>query len=296
MNLTQEDLKSFVECQLATWPLAKNNYDSLAQCLRKRFDIGNLSGAVQFNPARIASTGADTSASAVAARTCFLCAANRPEEQLSVPLESGWLLLVNPFPIFPMHFTIVAEQHVPQQEVPFEIASIAEKMEGMTVFYNGPRAGASAPDHAHLQAVLTEELPLMRLIEKCHTPENTGIRTGEDLGLNLPFSILSAVIAPTPEGMADMVRMFRIDGELLNFFAFVDYRGYLHLVAVPRKAHRPDCYFADGDARLLVSPGSIDMAGVVITPRKEDFEKIESDDIALIYSQTGLPPQELPSV
>ncbi len=294
MKISHEDLKEFVELQLAAWPLAKKNHDALAQCLRRKFRIGDLDGAFQYNPARIRSTGADTSDKGVASRKCFLCSENRPTEQIAVPIEEGWELLVNPFPIFPMHFTIASNVHRPQHEIAFEIISMAEKLEGMTVFFNGSKAGASAPDHSHMQAVLTEELPLMRLIEESHTPDKPGIASASELGLDLPFDVVSALITPDPSGMRDIVGMLDPADGLLNFFAFIGRDGWLRLVRVERTAHRPTCYYSEESDRLLVSPGCVDMAGIVITPRKEDFDRITVADIDRIYRETGKPAHTSP--
>lgn len=294
MKISHEDLKEFVEIQLGAWPLAKKNHDALAQCRRRKFSIGDLKGAWQFNPARIQSTGADTSDKGLASRRCFLCAENRPPEQIAVPIEEGWELLLNPFPIFPMHFTIASKAHRPQHEIPFEIISIAEKLEGMTIFFNGSKAGASAPDHSHMQAVLTEELPLMRLIEETHTPDRPGIVSASALGLDLPFRVVSALITPDPSGMKNIVSMLDPADGNLNFYAFIGRDGWLRLVRVERQAHRPACYFAEGSDKLLVSPGCVDMAGIIITPREEDFDRLTEADIKKIYRETGKPAQSSP--
>ena len=55
--------------------------------------------------------------------------------------------------------------------------------------------------------------------------------------------------------------------------------GYERIVSViiPRSKHRPDCYFNEGDEQVMVSPGALDMGGMVITPREEDFKKMDGE-------------------
>lgn len=288
MILDQEDLKDIVETQLEMWPLAKTNHDRLAECRRRRFRLGDLEGAIQWNPARIRSTGADISAGSLAERPCFLCRGNRPEEQIHVEIESGWELLVNPYPVFPLHFTIASTDHSPQEDVPLEIISIAEKLPGMAVFFNGAKAGASAPDHLHLQAVLACELPLVNLFESAHESSMRGIRNSADLGLEIPFKVESLLLTPDKEGMLNALRMLRPNGGLLNMYAFMRSDGYMQLLRVERAAHRPSRYGNTGPEQYMVSPGSLEMAGIVIVPRETDFEKLTGQDLLQIYTECGV--------
>lgn len=268
--------------QLAVWPLAHENYERLGLTQRREFSIGALHGAFQWNPGRIGSTGAKIDKTSISKRPCFLCQSNRPKEQLSEEIMSGWEFLINPFPIFPLHFTIVSTHHVAQSAIPLDMASIAEKMRGMTIFFNGARAGASAPDHLHCQAVKTSELPLMNYLEK-----------GGDLK-ELPFLVEYAVITPDINGMFEMDRLSKIkgvdaktgkeDSTLVNAYFWIGNDGLLRIAVVPRSAHRPSCY-----PDLMVSPGAIDIAGIVIMPIKEDFERITPDDIKRIFEETTLP-------
>lgn len=289
MTLSEENLKDMVEAQLAAWPLAKANQDLLAKCRRRPFQLGDLRGFLQWNPARINSTSADISPDAVKARRCFLCKENRPDEQFAIEPEPGWELLVNPYPVFPFHFTICAKDHRPQRDVPLEIVSIAEKMPGMAIFFNGAKAGASAPDHLHLQGVLAVELPLVGLLAETHSSAESGIKTASVLGLDLPFKVESGIIRPDAEGMRTLARMTRPNGGLLNMYAFLREDGYMQLLRIERRAHRPRRYGCQNPGGILVSPGSLEMAGIVITPRKEDFESITDQDLREIYSDCGIP-------
>lgn len=295
LSLTPESLYDFVEGQLKEWSLAEKNYSALRDVKRKRISLGNYDTYVQFNPSRIVSTGAKVSDGKVEERPCFLCSANRPPEQKKIEILPGWELLVNPFPIFPIHFTIASSDHRPQDAVPFEIVSLAEKLEGMTVFFNGARAGASAPDHLHVQAVLTDELPLMKEAERIHSSTNPGIYSSRQLDSDVPFLFFSGIVERGKKGMATLLAGLKLgglsqnnsfdDSTKVNSFFWIDRHGLLRFVVIPRTAHRPSCYFAEDSSKLLVSPGCIDMAGVVITPREEDYKKVEKTDILKVYSE-----------
>lgn len=299
ITLSHDDVKSLIETQLALWPLAKRNYDALAKTGRRTLRLGDFDCAIQWNPARIRSTGARTDRESIKARECFLCRHNRPDEQLVADIAPGWELLVNPYPILPVHLTIASASHVPQAALPEDIVMIAESLPGMAVFFNGARAGASAPDHLHLQAVLKDELPLLRLAEMVHVSEKSDILTTAQTDLDLPFYFISGIVADDTEGMNYLNAAFAYCGiydkgpsdrrELLNSFFWTDDYGRMRYVIVPRKAHRPGCFFAEGDANRMVSPGCIDMAGIIITPREEDFLKLSENEIRRIYTDVAFP-------
>lgn len=288
---------NFVDSQLATWPLARTNYQALGKTERHSFEIGDLTVGIQCNPARIVSTGAKIDAATLAKRPCFLCAENRPPEQVPLEIVEGWELLLNPYPIFPTHFTIVSAKHCPQEGFPLEMVDMAEKLKGMTIFFNGSKAGASCPDHKHCQAVMTHELPLMLLVERSHrlSLSDSGakhVATPEELGIDAPFRFVSVIITPDVNGMENLAKIEETIGKkcieegLVNIFVWIDSEGLLRIVGVPRKAHRPSCYGSDAD-QFLVSPGCIDMAGVIITPRREDFDRLTLADVRRIYSEVA---------
>ena len=145
----------FIDGQLAEWPLARENYQALGKTERRSLQLGDLIVGIQHNPARIVSTGAKTDAKSLAERPCFLCKKNRPPQQVGINIAEGWELLLNPYPIFPTHFTIVSTSHRPQEGFPLDMVTMAEKLPGHTVFFNGKLSGASCPDHLHCQAVKT---------------------------------------------------------------------------------------------------------------------------------------------
>ena len=282
--------------QFDEWPDVNGNYMRLSEVKRRNLRLGDFGCAVQCNPARIVSTGAKTDTDSISRRKCFLCAANRPDRQLAIPMLGRWELLVNPYPIFPVHFTIASTDHRPQASVPLDMASMAEMSPGLAYFFNGAHAGASAPDHLHVQAVLRCELPLVRLVEENHPADHTGFMCSEDYGLDLPFQFVSAVISPDQKGMDMLLRIhgaFGIDAAtgakdagLVNAYFWIADDRLLRVALVPRRRHRPELY-GSGESQYLVSPGAVDMAGVIITPRPEDFERLTADDISQIYADVA---------
>lgn len=290
-------VNDFIEHQLSLWPEVAERYHNLGKTERRRFKLGDFQGCFQFNPARIVSTGSKTDSKSIAGRPCFLCRENRPEQQTAIPLTRDWELLLNPFPIFPVHFTIASTRHIPQDRVPIEIGAIAERFPELAIFFNGSRAGASAPDHLHLQAVLKDELPIIRLVEKHHPDSAPGIMRSDMYEADLPFIFLSAVITDDDEGGEDYMKMLALTGGdpetglpdkgLRNVIVWKGESGLLRMVVIPRKAHRPACY-GTGENDLMVSPGTIDMAGVVILPREDDFRRITEDDLRNIYKDTAI--------
>ena len=286
-------INEFIEQQLALWPEVRERYLSLGKTERRRFRLCDFEGAFQFNPARIGSTGAKVDAGSIARRPCFLCKDNRPKEQLSIPLNKNWEMLVNPFPIFPVHFTVASTDHIAQDVPPLEMAGMAEHFPDLVFFFNGAKAGASAPDHKHLQAVLKSELPLLRIAEENHPVDKPGIMRSDMWGLDLPFIFLSALITDDEEGGRDYMKMLAFTGGdadgkpdrgLRNVYCWKGDDGLLRMIVIPRQRHRPSVY-GESEGRLLVSPGAVDMAGIVILPRREDFDAISENQLKTIYNE-----------
>lgn len=283
----------FIDQQIAEWPLARKNYQALGKTERRSLQLGDLTVGIQHNPARIVSTGAKTDAGTIAERPCFLCAKNRPPEQKGIEIVDGWELLLNPYPIFPTHFTIVSKKHAPQEGFPLDMVEMAEKLPGHTVFFNGRQAGASCPDHLHCQSVKTSELPLMQLIERTHTLSRGRIASEKSLDLDVPFCFKSMIITPDLDGMSTLsdiestVGSIFIDEGRLNAYVWIDANGLLRICAIPRMAHRPSCYGTE-EGQHLISPGCIDMAGVVIAPLKKDYVSLTEEDIRQIYQECSI--------
>lgn len=297
MTMHIEEINDFVELQLSVWPEAKRNFDALSKISRKPIPTGDFPMYAQHNPARIRSTGAKTDAESIRKRQCFLCASNRPSEQISREWPEGWDLLLNPYPILPIHFTIVDKDHRPQDGIPPEMAIMAENAPDLAIFYNGARAGASAPDHRHCQAVLKNELPLLRIAEEKHHYDHPAVMNSESFGLDLPFNFISAIVTPDQTGMLTlnlMTKMKGIDAEsglpdpgLVNAFFWIDSKGLLRIIVIPRRAHRPKCFFAEDDSKMTVSPGALDMAGLLILPIEKDFNRISAETVRNIYDEVA---------
>lgn len=265
--MNREEIKNFFEGQLKDWSLAADNFEALRNVNKKEISIGDLKYLVQFNPARAVSTLAKVDSKSIRERKCFLCDENRPKEQKALEILPDWKLLVNPFPILSCHFTISHRSHVPQELLPEIGFRLAELLPGMVVFYNDDGAGASAPDHAHFQAVPFEELPLISFLDRNWNDS--------DLSSKLPFRIIKEAEKAMASERPVNVYFWKSESKELRFFA------------IPRKAHRPDLYFKDVPERRAVSPGAIDMAGVLVTPFKEDFEALSLSDVKNIFSQVA---------
>ncbi len=282
----------FIDSQLAEWPLALENYQALGRTERRSMQLGDLTVGIQHNPARIVSTAAKTDAKTLAKRPCFLCKKNRPLQQVGIEITNGWELLLNPYPIFPTHFTIVSKEHLPQEGFPLDMATMAERLPGHTVFFNGKRAGASCPDHLHCQAVKTLELPLMQLIEKKHNLNSGRVASHKSLSLDVPFGFISIIITPDEIGMSELASIeYTIGKEYIkegkvNAFVWIDENGLLRICAVRRNMHRPSCYGTE-EGQHMISPGCIDMAGVLIAPLRKDYEDLTEEDIREIYHECG---------
>lgn len=280
----------FLRRQLAQWPMAAANFEALSRVETRTMECRGRNFAVQHNPARIASTGAKVADGKAGPRPCFLCKANRPGEQLTFPLDHGYELLVNPFPIFPVHFTIPALDHTSQQliscgrtERMAHMAEFAMKLPGLALFYNGARCGASAPDHFHFQAVEASRMPLLDWATD---------------GRQLPFNVINFSATTPAEAEAKLLETTvslprRADGEEpdINVICRADgISGGVQICVIPRKAHRPD-FFGSAEGQILVSPASVDLAGTIILPRPEDFHTaFTSERLEALLAQTVFPP------
>lgn len=288
--------------QLLEWPQAADNYAALADVRVKEFDVDGMHFKVQFNPARAVSSGAKVDAASIKARKCFLCAENRPAVQRGIEWNDEYTILVNPFPIFPRHLTIPCDSHVPQvvEGSVADMLRLAQELKDFTVFYNGARCGASAPDHFHFQAGNSDFLPLATNLDGV---EMKKLLTHHDSTLYLVDSLpikMFVIDAATPaEGNVLSIALLNAmpvpDGDhepMLNMLAYAIPMG-TRLVVVPRKRHRPSFYGTEGDDCMLLSPASVDMGGVFITPRLCDFERFDTGTIRRVIDELCLNDQEI---
>ncbi len=288
---TLSELHDFVEVQLAEWPAARERYEALGLTERRLERYGDWPLIVQHNPARAVSTEARTDAASIAARPCFLCAANRPAEQKAIDWPEGWQLLVNPFPVLPFHLVGASKAHQPQEALPVAAIEAALACPGLVTFFNGAKAGASAPDHLHYQAVLASELPLLSHVEKLH--RGFGYAYSDELDPDLPMRFISVVADPSDSALMRRVigaRGLNVetglpDPGMVNTFVWVDAEGRLRALVFPRTRHRPACYFEEGEERIAVSPGALDMVGLFIVPRAQDYARLDRRRIEDIYRE-----------
>lgn len=278
MDLQKEIEKLFAR-QQQEWEQLGNSLKQLNNVKTKEFNWGNeVKVNVQFNPARMVSTGAKIDAKTIEKRACFLCEENRPAVQEGIPFMDKYIILCNPFPILRNHLTIPLHSHVQQRigKKIKDLLSLAEQLPDYIVFYNGPKSGASAPDHFHLQAGL--KIPVLlqsdNELRSCLTIEATSKEEAEDNFENV-YKYLQSHQPDEEEPMLNIIAFVEKDKYMLNIF--------------PRKAHRPTQYSAEGNRKLLVSPGALDMAGLMIVVREEDLEKISKNDIEDIYAQVSMP-------
>ena len=276
-------LSEFFHNQMATWPETAARYADLVRVEVR--DFGAVSA--QYNPARMVSTGAKVDKKTLAQRPCFLCKDHRPATQQEWAMGEDFDVLVNPFPILPTHFTIAARRHRPQAILDSfaTLYGLADRFEGTLFFYNGPKCGASAPDHLHFQGGDGSVVPLYRdwrgwrerLREVARLDADNRLCTIEDY----PFPTL--VLISNDKSLAQTLfrRAYAAlpchpdDTEpMLNVLAWRQEERVVTIL-LPREKHRPACYTASCEAdRMLISPGALDMAGLVITPRKEDFDRL----------------------
>ncbi len=292
------------EEQLAEWPLAAANYKALDNVELKEFELSGMPIKAQFNPARAVSSSAKVDAASVKARKCFLCEENRPAKQRGIIWQDKYVILVNPYPIFRRHLTIPDLTHT-DQRIDGRIADmmrLAYELEGYTVFYNGPRCGASAPDHMHFQAgsngLMTIKDATMRTLHSIVAEEKSGaVRLSLSERLPFPFFVIDA----TPEDGAEMFgRLYRSlpeDGgePMMNILCYRTVGG-VRTIVVPRKRHRPSFYGTEGDGCMMISPASVDVGGVIITPRAQDFEKIDAETVKRMFDEVCMDKNDIKDI
>jgi ATP adenylyltransferase/5',5'''-P-1,P-4-tetraphosphate phosphorylase II len=272
-KMIKDKVNQLFEEQLINWELARNNYKALEQVKVKTLDVNGHPYKVQFNPARFTSSTAKVDSQSIKIRKCFLCSENLPQAQKGIPFKGQYTILINPYPIFPYHLTIPSLEHIPQLIASRfgDMLDLAQLLDDYAVFYNGPKCGASAPDHFHFQAGNKGFLPIENDKDWPHAIRLESKKKQEMIqGFKLIFNSLPLV----PEDLEPM----------LNILTWYE-TGKWVTCLFPRKKHRPACYFAEGENNLLISPASVDLGGVFITPLEKDFEKITAEDITGILQE-----------
>jgi len=297
MTKLNHQIKELFHEQVSNWKLALDNYAGLKTVRTKSFSFGDFEVEVQFNPARIVSSGAKVDAKTIAERACFLCAENRPAEQQSVD-AGDYTVLVNPFPIFPEHFTIPRKEHTDQLIKPFfiDMLVLAEAMDDYLIFYNGPRCGASAPDHMHFQAGTKDFLPLVNDFKRLKTSHAQLLVESEAFQLfsfndylRMVYCIESITIESARDAFQKLYNHFQTEENvepMMNIVCTFEDEKWLTFI-LPRKAFRPWQYTAEGNQQLLVSPATVEMSGIFITPIESHFERITKADVVSILEQVS---------
>lgn len=305
----------FIRHQLASWELARKNHEALQQVQTRQLEVNGNILTIQYNPARAISTFAKLDKASLKARPCFLCLQNKPAEQESIRinLDEPFDIRINPYPILPGHLTISSEKHQKQtladkneRQLPGRLVTWLDKhfAPGYAIFYNGAKCGASAPDHLHFQAARQEDIPFIRQWDKLMEGARlTGYEIQEDHTLCKSYRIeqyICPIQAFITEGKAEtslqLLKNYlstlpaypEEDEPRYNLFAWTESQGRYVAAYFPRTAHRPSCYTAEGDACILVSPGALDMSGLLVTPRKEDFDKLTEKQLLQIYNEVSL--------
>ena len=303
--MEDSSISRFFNRQLEMWEDARHRFRDL-----KHVEVRQLSDQlkVQFNPARIVSTGTKIDKHTLGERPCFLCERNRPKEQMTKQIDDHFQLLVNPFPILPVHFTIPATKHQPQSIYRHygEMHRLLSLHSELMVFYNGPKCGASAPDHLHFQAGTSGVLPLQTNWQRLSRSltDVISLNDEEKISVLRDFLVPAFVIIAKSEDSDEELfhRLYRsmpMRGDesepMMNIIAWRKGDEFISVV-IPREKHRPDAYFAEGEAQMMVSPGALDMAGLIITPREEDFSKIHLDKATALLRECGISAEKMEAI
>ncbi|MCQ2075548.1 MAG: DUF4922 domain-containing protein [Bacteroidaceae bacterium] len=285
---SQTEANQLFADQKKEWSDMASRYRQLETLEKRDFEIDGKHLTIQFNRARMVSTSAAIDSKSVNKRPCFLCKHNLPELQRDMVVNEKFHLLVNPFPILPVHFTIPLRQHSPQT-ISGHLADMlvcADMLHEYMVFYNGPLCGASAPDHMHFQAGSRDGIPL---IAQCEKTISTGEITEVDWFCKV-IMLKSASSDRVCELFESVYRQYEIEGgqtePMMNILTWKSGEDYV-CVVIPRRKHRPDCYCAEGVNQYMISPGALDMSGLIISPREEDYRKITKEKIVEILRECG---------
>lgn len=303
--MEDSSISRFFNRQLEVWTDARHRFRDLKHVETRQFS-DQLK--LQWNPARIVSTGAKIDKKTLGERPCFLCDKNRPKEQMSKQIDEKFHLLVNPFPILPVHFTIPARKHQPQliYKNYGEMHRFISLHSDLMVFYNGPKCGASAPDHLHFQAGTNGILPLQTNWQRLsrNLTDIISLNDEEKISVVRDF-IVPAFVIISKSAESDEVLFRRLykampqrgdeTEPMMNIISWRKGEEFISVV-IPREKHRPKAYFAEGDAQFVVSPGALDMSGLIITPREEDFRKLTEEKALSLLQECGVSEEKMNAI
>lgn len=300
--MEDSSISRFFNRQLEVWTDARHRFRDLKHVETRQFS-DQLK--LQWNPARIVSTGAKIDEKTLGERPCFLCDKNRPKEQMSKQIDEKFHLLVNPFPILPVHFTIPARKHQPQliYKNYGEMHRFISLHSDLMVFYNGPKCGASAPDHLHFQAGTNGILPLQTNWQRLsrNLTDIISLNDEEKISVVRDFIVPAFVIISKSAESDEALfrRLYKAMPQrgdetepMMNIISWRKGEEFISVV-IPREKHRPEAYFAEGDAQFVVSPGALDMSGLIITPREEDFRKLTEEKALSLLQECGVSEEKM---
>lgn len=299
-------IAALIDQQYETWPLLREGCEAFAQIESKRVLVEESEVVIQHNPKRIRSTAASVDKASVENRRCFLCPVNLPAEEKGIAYGDDLVILCNPFPVLDRHLSIVHREHVPQQiegHVELLLSLARDLGSSYFVLYNGPECGASAPDHLHFQSCSRELLPIENnlyedeplMAEDCDYCERSA-RNSFEL-FTLGGCGRSVIIFRGGDRDEIAIWVYQVIKELalqtdkteplINIVCTYDPKVWT-VYLFPRTKHRPASFYAEGEQRLVVSPGAIDMAGVIVVPEREHFERLDGERLAEIFAEVSM--------
>ena len=305
-----DNVQALIRQQLLTWPDLIKARKQLDQAITRKIVLEHLAVTLQCNPGRIISARSPVDNESIRNRPCFLCLHNLPPEQRALQYRDEWLILNNPAPLFPDHLVISHREHSPQlirNALPVMIALVADLEFRFSAFYNGPACGASAPDHLHFQLSPERAIPLVEQLAALVTEDAgqemltklNGSREGSCYTGHLDCRSIFFCITKSPHYLLERLSraldclpaatLSPLEPMVNLIISGRD--GTYYGILFPRKAHRPACYFKPEPDCMVVSPGAVDVAGLIILPRQEDFEKIDREIILKIYQEVCHGPE-----
>ncbi|MCG6188967.1 DUF4922 domain-containing protein [Maribellus maritimus] len=302
-----EQAKSLIEQQRLTWEVAAKNFGALATIQTKDFDFGHFKITAQFNTERIRSSAAETDAKSIAGRTCFLCLKNLQQKQKGILFQNKYLILTNPYPIFPKHLTISNREHIPQQILSHlsDMLQLSKNLPDFTVFYNGPKCGASAPDHFHFQSGSTNVMRVEKEFDELEKNHSQILLQTNDIKIVAIENYLRrfiAIVASKKELLEEKFKqIFDLldikNGEEPMMNVLCNYtKNQWRVIIFPREKQRPSHFFRDDEQKIVVGPASVEMGGILVLPREEDFKKITKKEIEEIYSEVSISKEKFSPV
>lgn len=299
-------VEALIAHQKANWPQLKEGYEAISQIETKRIDIDGSEIVVQHNARRVRSTAAAVDKDSIAARRCFLCSENLPVEERGLFYDEEYVILCNPFPVLDKHLVIAHRQHIEQKidtRIEELMALAFDLGDEYFVLYNGPECGASAPDHLHFQALSRAVLPIEESLKSSEPPSEAdcGVCESMERGSFELFTVDDAgrsvivfrganqfeIVPWVYQIIASLSKATLKPEPMLNIVCYVD-QGVYTVLLFPRARHRPACFFAEGEERLTISPGAVDMAGIVVVPEHAHYEKIGAAQVEKIFSEVSM--------